>query len=217
MNEKITSFDGFVKSIFSRPVCTPEWYWQEEWICPDAENLFIYMKKLYSFPDVVLNSYSDSQIEQGIQFMNSAAISDCHRLLCLPTANLIDRVEVIESFKIFFEKIYLIKCTNVSTFLGDAEINPLNNSCFMWWDISPLIASNENEIIDACLRVMRDCLYMPNLACQESALHGLGHLRDYPEWEQECKNIILDFMQSDNANLPVLKGYAHAALIGEVQ
>ena len=87
----------------------------------------------------------------------------------------------------------------------------------MWWDTSPLIGSDEDEIIEACLSVMEFCLYLPNIACQESALHGLGHLEYEDKWGDRCRKIIDTFLGSKAKNLDELEAYARAAYHGQIQ
>jgi hypothetical protein len=54
-----------------------------------------------------------------------------------------------------------------------------NMACYMFWDIAPL-APNAREPgftwwEAACLGAMERTLLVPHVACQEAALHGLGH------------------------------------------
>lgn len=49
----------------------------------------------------------------------------------------------------------------------------------MWWDLIPLLfepgESSKEAISKAALEVMEATLGLDSIACQESALHGLGH------------------------------------------
>ena len=89
----------------------------------------------------------------------------------------------------------------------------------MWWDVMPLAAlskpSAPDPRHDACLAVMRGALALPNLACQESALHGLGHwARAYPEFTAAT----IDAYLAANSKLrPELLRYANSARAGCVQ
>ena len=56
----------------------------------------------------------------------------------------------------------------------------------MWWDILPVYGRPDlpgrQSFDQECLDVMSATLALPNEACQESALHGLGHwAMDYRE------------------------------------
>ena len=95
----------------------------------------------------------------------------------------------------------------------------LNQVCYMWWDIIPLAASSKprqpDPIHEASLAVMRATLRLPNPACQESALHGLGHwAHAYPEFTAAT----IDAYLAANPKLrPELVRYAQAARSGCVQ
>lgn len=217
INEGDYSFKVFVESIFNHDVKNPEWYWNSNWVSPPYSILVIFIKELYENAEIILKPYSDQQIEQGMQFMLFPGVSECHRALCIPSVSLLLRTEAVLSIAKLFDAIYCKKCSNVSTFSGVGDLNPLNNSCFMWWDTSPLIGSSDIEIIEACLKVMESCLYMSNIVCQESALHGLGHLVNESIWESRCKKIIEKFLKSSNKNVEKLESYARSAYQGCVQ
>jgi hypothetical protein len=85
----------------------------------------------------------------------------------------------------------------------------------MLWDLdSECHALNGDlEMIAECLDVLEFALSLPSVACQESALHGLGHLafkhraRTAPIVEQYLKR----------EDLPIeLRHYAQAARVGYV-
>lgn len=62
---------------------------------------------------------------------------------------------------------------------------------------------------------MERTLQLDNIACQESALHGLGHWHSaYPK---EVERIIDAFLQSNLNIRPELEQYAQSARIGMVQ
>jgi len=75
-----------------------------------------------------------------------------------------------------------VVCSSLLAALVSPERNvtgPLNYVCYMWWDEFPSIASAGDSDLpmlhDAALRTMERILLLSSLACQESALHGLGH------------------------------------------
>src|ERR1051326_487039 len=104
---------------------------------------------------------------------------------------------------VVFERIFEPKCdpelSHVRTDSATA-INPLNGVCYMWWDVCPLHGRSgpkpeedfilpEEELLDPgspvdphaddleteILCILERTLQLNNLACQEAALHGLGH------------------------------------------
>jgi hypothetical protein len=91
---------------------------------------------------------------------------------------------------------------------------------FSFRDILEEARSKEPEEIvdsdaleDACLSVMERTLYLPHPACQESALHGLGHWQDdYPD---RVEATIESYLESEPA--PELREYAALAREGRVR
>jgi hypothetical protein len=85
-----------------------------------------------------------------------------------------------------------------------------------WWDEFPCLAlpgdPHEGALHDAALRTMAGILALPSLACQESALHGLGHWqRGHP---QQVTRILDAFLQGVPALDPRLAAYARSARCG---
>jgi hypothetical protein len=96
--------------------------------------------------------------------------------------------------------------------------NPLNLVCYMWWDILPIAGNPDEparrEFDAAILQVLESTLHLDSLACQESALHGLGHWQMvYPERVGE----IIDRFSMSHPHLPEkLQQYMMAAYTGYV-
>jgi hypothetical protein len=98
-----------------------------------------------------------------------------------------------------------------------------NMACYMFWDICPIgprfrdldVGEPRTGALDAaCLTAMEKTLAIPHLACQEGALHGLGHWRrDYPE----RVDAIVDAFLARSRRLPKeLVAYAKEARTGQV-
>jgi hypothetical protein len=89
----------------------------------------------------------------------------------------------------------------------------------MWWDLLPLSGqpsvSLQKPIDSTALEVMANTLALDSIACQESALHGLGHWQSaYPA--EVAKNI--DHFLKENPRLRAeLIRYAQSARCGCVQ
>jgi hypothetical protein len=96
------------------------------------------------------------------------------------------------------------------------EANPLNSICYMWWDIAPLYGKSgdpaREALDDAALEVMEKCLSLPAPACQEGALHGLGHWQHaYPE---RVTTAINAYLNASASLPPELVAYARNARRG---
>jgi hypothetical protein len=84
----------------------------------------------------------------------------------------------------------------------------------MWWNLFPIFPQpgSLQIICDTALQVMADILALESLACQESALHGLGHWkRAYPS---EVQRIIDRFLETQKGLRPELVAYAKSAPSG---
>jgi hypothetical protein len=92
-----------------------------------------------------------------------------------------------------------------------------NYACFMFWDIAMIQTWEEGpdwqRVLDAAVDVMERQLTIPSLACQESALHGLGHY--YRSRKTRCQDIVIGYLQRDGIP-PALRRYAVAASSGNV-
>lgn len=66
------------------------------------------------------------------------------------------------------------------------------------------------------VEVMRSILAIDHVACQESALHGLGH-GHHREQAAAVERIVDEFLEREGNLRPELRKYAQAARIGCVQ
>jgi hypothetical protein len=89
----------------------------------------------------------------------------------------------------------------------------------MWWDLLPIAGApgdpSRRTFDRAAVDVMADVLALDAVACQESALHGLGHWRSaYPD---AVEAIVDRFLASATRARPELVAYARSARSGCVQ
>jgi hypothetical protein len=87
----------------------------------------------------------------------------------------------------------------------------------MWWDIIPIGPDPDDtscsSLDSAVLDVLTRTLALDSIACQEAALHGLGHWHfAYPE---ETKSIIDTYLAEARPEGPLLE-YARQARAGHV-
>jgi hypothetical protein len=84
----------------------------------------------------------------------------------------------------------------------------------MWWDMIAL-PDDTARMTGVVLDVLRECLRLPSQACQEGALHGLGHLSYRSRREVEA--IIDGYLRREPGLHPALRSYARSAREGSVQ
>jgi hypothetical protein len=218
-------FDSWVREVFDHPVTDPPWY-REPFAgepLPAASICVGYLTRLLENPDSILRAYSDAEIAQGFWLLIFAQYF--HRLLDteVPWS---ERRDCVRSIERLFEQLFAKRCAPCRARATD---NPLDSVCFMWWDMFPTWgfdplpvktgeAVPKPEIEDRLaldaeiLAVIKGILGMDSLACQESALHGLGLWQEeYPEFVQVT---IDDFLRRRSEISPELREYAEAAREG---
>jgi hypothetical protein len=217
------SYEEWIDYVFDRTdlASGQAWYFDHEadWWNPQPEQAVAYLARLFDNPEPLLGRFVDNQIGRGLQYLVDNSNSN-HCLTLSDSAVPIDqRAECIYAMLSLFIRIFEPRCLPILSHLDEKRGNRLNGVCYMWWDIMPLAAMskprNSDPIHDACLAVMRNTLALPNLACQESALHGLGHwAHAYPEFAAAT----IDAYLAANPKLrPELARYAQAARSGRIQ
>jgi hypothetical protein len=133
---------------------------------------------------------------------------------------LANRIACVQSFYDVYAELYAKKCTPD---LGHGAQsmswgNPLNHTCYMWWDIIPFYGKSgdaREQLDQTMLDVMAKTLEIDHEACREGALHGLGHWRDaYFEFVE----VTIDRFLARHQNIsPGLRSYAQAVRTSGVQ
>jgi hypothetical protein len=208
------SFDEWVRHIFDHPVTDPAWHWDidADYAKLEPRRVVAYATELFERAGVLLTPYSDAQTNQGLWFLISEASSPLDVLSegAVPAA---ERVRCIRAIASLFEQCLAPRCTPHLSHQDESGAGPLNLVCYMWWDIFPLYGKPEDatrrEIDAACISVMEATLELPSIACQESALHGLGHWGLY--YGDQCQGIISRFMERHPEMRPELREYAARA------
>ncbi len=89
----------------------------------------------------------------------------------------------------------------------------------MLWDVSPISylgnRKSKEQLYDAMIDVLEECLSLTNPACVESALHGLGHLHGVDK--DRIESVIASKLKNKAFRPPSLKSYAEQAMKGRVQ
>lgn len=183
----------------------------------DPADQIACLERIFGEPDKSFELIADDEINRGLWAVLGADV-DYMRALLEPPAPWPDRKRVIDLIPQFFEQFMTKRCDEHLSHL-DRQVQggrPLNSICYMWWDCMPTWGSGDDaELADALLNCMERILAIDHSACQESALHGLGHWFSHHAGEVER---IIDAYLARNPDLPDgLKNYALSARCGCVQ
>jgi len=228
MGQRLTdlNFEEWVVHIFDHPVADPAWHWDmnAEWWSSAPEETISYLTQLFENDGAILAPYSDAQLNQGFWYLVSSASGDYLRILQDSALPIQDRVRCIQSIFNLYEQVFAVRCSpHLSNLLRTNEPQPndlsaLNAVCYMWWDILFLYGAMEIDnlqiISEAVLNVMKKTLELDSIACQESALHGLGHWHHY--FPKETYDIIEEWLEKHPNISEELREYAERAQAGAV-
>jgi hypothetical protein len=218
-----SAFSKWVAEIFEHPVDDRGWWTRDSSVTvPLArpEMMVGRLTRLFEEAGFWSSAYSTDQIAQGLWFLFDPSCSEALRPLVDGRGELGPRIRCIASMSRLYTDLFARRCELQLRHLSSGRPTAaLNETCYMLWDISLLRPRPdlpaERAIDDACLEVMCAALELRHLACQESALHGLGHWQwAYPE---RVADIIDAFLASRRAVPPALSAYARAARQGRVQ
>jgi len=163
-------YNDWLDLIFKHPDDDDEWCWRDEWSYRISNNQIIleYLIELFERPRLLLDRYSESQLERGFWFlMGPAGFSD-----------------VAWDKKIAFERRAFFIRQHATLFKELFADYPLETSVQMWWDLFESGYSRNQtptDTDDAALQetilwTLGDILGMNESHCVCSALHGLNHL-----------------------------------------
>lgn len=230
------TFEEWIDHVFDH--ADPGWHWDTEapyWNpAADPPRTLEFLCRLFSSPAFLIDRFTPNQIGVGLNYLASPSLSDYAFAFLDPDLPIEERVRGIHAIATLYEELLSTICLPVIHH-GNWDTDPRSTQadfvCYMFWDVFPLyartksridgvedeIAAHRNDhlkIEAACLDAMERTLAIDHLACQEGALHGLGHWADgYPE---RVRGIIDAYLDSPRAKRELL-GYAKDARKGRVQ
>lgn len=183
----------------------------------DEEYMAMLLEQTFARSGSDLARFTDEQVNEGLWYLASPGAGDLLDALTSAAIPLDLRLRGIRSIQTLFQDCFARRCTKALSHL-DEKASPLNSICYMFWDLNRLSHLDElpdrDAICGATFAVLEDILAIPHLACQESALHGLGHLfHDDPE---QVGAIVDRFLATEIRNED-LRAYAEAARKGTVR
>lgn len=219
------TFEQWLKTIFDRPVEEDgprASYSRRRWLEQSPAVGLEFVTKLFENPIDYLSGYSDEQINQGIYIIVNPSCSDHFSCFEEGEVDVALRRRCIRSLEYLSRDLFAPRCSdNVWIYT-----KPLNHICDLLWDIVVYATNSTERRPDGTLRDVRNSeidqevlgtlariLAIPSVACQQSALHGLGHLVSFSGLGS---NVVRQYLD-DNPDLRSdLREYAQNALVGEV-
>jgi hypothetical protein len=213
------SYDAWIEHAFGHEVrfARNPWYFDDDpdWWAPDAATAVQYLTRLFVSSEPSLTYFSDAQIAQGFTYLVGTSASGDNGWLydrAVPTQA---RLECIGAIHTLFAELFATRCAPTLGHLSEPG-QPLNTVCYMWWDEFPCIALPDDPDCDrlheAAIDVMRRTLELDSPACQEAALHGLGHwARQHPA---SIEAAIDGYLADGREKRPELIAYARSARCG---
>jgi hypothetical protein len=185
-------------------------------ICRPDEPTLLKLIDVFGNPRMYLSAITDKVLDRAFWDLDYMALP----ILFDSVIDFQLRRRLISTFEILFRELFAERCKPV---LGHQakEYEALNGICYMWWDFNYLLdyrAWELNPCDPVCLESMRSILTIGNSACQESALHGLGHWhkRHDPSLQPTVESMIDEFLRDTPGLSADLREYALAARRGAV-
>ena len=199
-----------------------QWYFDLDapiWDGPAALTA-AHLIRMFENPEPALADFAASQIVQGLYYLIDPGAGGLTLDVAKPEVSHDQRRRFVRSIGTLFADFLARRCTPHLSHLDETGAGALNGVCYMWWDVMPWVHVQgdrraQAELDRDILQVMDMTLGLDSIACQESALHGLGHAQS--QFPEPVAAIIERFLAASAERRPELIGYARAALCGCVQ
>lgn len=205
----------WIAAVFDHPE-DPEFYWRADPLDGVAPAVNVdAMTRVFAAADRLLAPYSDAQVAHGLSYLTNNA---CGSVIFDVTGDGVGpaaRRAWAASLGALYATVFGPRCRPLLGHLSEGGLDhPLNTVCYMLWDVLPVAGGGDDRdgVDAALLDAMSAGLAQPNPACQESALHGLGH------WARACPGEVerrIDrWLAAAAPARPELVAYARAARTG---
>lgn len=184
---------------------------------PSARQSLTHLTRLFADPVTSLADYGDDDIAAGLWRLLAygditvGVVGD----ITLPLA---DRTACVAAISTVYRDLFLPRCSEGLGRLSEQQ-SELDGACYMFWDIADIggaPGTRDGTLLeDAVLEVLEHALGLPHAACQESAVHGLGHRVD--RHPRRAPEILDRWRRTGRARDPRLDAYAAAAGSGCIQ
>ncbi len=208
--------ESWLRALFSRDA--PDWF-----MAPEAElpplppaETAAHVLRLLEAPGALTARWRDDQIAGGLKYLFDYGTGFAEvREMADPAVDPAGRMALAERIDRLWTEIFAPRCAPALGHLSETS-EPLDMHCYMFWDgfygLDVADPAERAALTAAFVEAMGRILALPHPACQESALHGLGH------WGEQAPGraaeLIDAFLAEDRAARPELVAYARAARAG---
>ena len=202
-------FDDWVVAVFDPDVDDP---WP-----PPAQDL-AHLTRLFADPVTALEGCTDDEIGVGLWSVLDSGGAGTALALNDGSLPLRDRIACVNEIRTLYRELFVPRCAERLGHRSE-QAGRLEMACYMFWDIAafggPPGEREGNLLEDAVLDVLEDLLRLDHAACQESAIHGLGHrVGRHPE---RAPAIVERWLRTGRVRDERLRAYAAAARTGCIQ
>ena len=202
-------FEDWVVAVFDPAV-------EDPWPPPAQE--VAHLTRLFAGAVTALDGFSDEEIGIGLWSMLDSGGAATAVALNDETVPLRDRIACVREIRTLYRDLLAPRCAERLGHLSE-QGGRLEMACYMFWDVAsfggPPGTREGNLLEDAVLDVLEDLLCMEHAACQESAVHGLGHrVGRHPE---RAPAILRKWLRGGALRDERLRVYAEAAATGCIQ
>lgn len=201
------SFEEWVSFIFDHRESDTDWVIEADAPHVSPSDQLNYLVQLFENAESLLAPYSDAQVNNGL-WVIAGGVLGIMEVLFDDKLKWARREHCIRSMKFLYQNLFAKRCSPHLGHLDEPDTNPINIICYMWWDILP-IAWGVPPYYPVGLEIMSSLLEIDSIACQESALHGLGHVAGH--CPNEVAKVIDAFLEGHPNLRPELRTYALSA------
>lgn len=212
-------YQAFLQHVFDHPEGEEAWLWNIDAPAFEAspETLARLAALVFERSGSDLRGFSDRQVNDGLMYLLDSACSDIVFTIRDGDFPLERKLDVIRSMQRLYADCFAQRCPEVLCHLSEPGRSALSYICYMLWDVIPFLywpGAGKDEACAETVKLLGEVLYLDNLACIESALHGLGHVHSHAP--QAVEDAVDRFLATRSDVPPALRAYAKAARSGNV-
>jgi hypothetical protein len=214
------SFEDWLEHAFGREVRFQrlEWFWDDDcdYWQPRPREAVHFLTRLFDHPAEHLRDFTDAQVAQGLNYLVNTSVG-MHPDLGDRATPAAERARLWDSVETFFATYLQPRCGDHLGHLSE-EGSPLSIPCYMWWEGFPhtyvLDEPDRDLVLNAEIDCLRHVAALGSAACQEAALHGLGHYSRREPAGTLATAAIDEYLERAAFARPELEAYARAARSG---